>query len=183
MLTLVLGGAKSGKSRHAEALAAAAGPRVAYVATGVATDPEMAARIAAHRARRPAAWETVEEPLAVAAAVAARSHLDAVVVDEWGTLAANHLLRVWREEDPTGSAARAAAALQAEVQALAAAARGAAHVIVVSPEVGWSVVPPSPLGRAFRDVLGASNQELAAAASQVFVCFAGIPVRIKGAGG
>ncbi len=163
-LILVLGGARSGKSRYAERLAACY-DTVTYLATGAVTDAEMADRIARHRAERPAHWRTVEEGYHPAAAV--RDVRGVVLLDCVSFLASNHLLR-----DEEGCEE----ALMKELEALADLD---ADVIAVSNEVGMGVVPEHRLGRLFRDVLGRANQYLAARAEQVFVCFAGIPVDVK----
>lgn len=185
VLSLVLGGARSGKSRFAIELAARSGSRVVYVATGVVTDPEMAVRVARHRAARPPGWVTVEEPLEPSAAVRRHAAADAVVVDCLGFAVSNRLLALWRE--PQGPPVadpqvleQVEGAVLAEARALAEAARAAAaHVIVVSNEVGLGPVPESALGRAFRDLLGLANQAVAAAADAVYVTWAGIPVEVK----
>lgn len=185
VLSLVLGGARSGKSRFAAEMAARSGSRVVYVATGVVTDPEMAARVTRHRAARPPGWVTVEEPLEPSAVVRRHAAADAVVVDCLGFAVSNRLLALWGEPhdrpaaDP-GVLERAEVAVLAEARALAEAGRAAAaHVIVVSNEVGLGPVPDSALGRAFRDLLGLANQVVAAAADAVYVTWAGIPVEVK----
>lgn len=161
---LVLGGARSGKSRYAERLAAGYG-EVTYLATGQATDGEMADRIARHRASRPEHWQTVEEGYHPAAAMAGAR--GAVLLDCVSFLVSNHLLR-----DEAGCEE----AVMAELKAMCELE---ADVIAVSNEVGMGVVPEYKLGRLFRDVLGRANQYLAARAEQVFVCWAGIPVDVK----
>jgi adenosylcobinamide kinase / adenosylcobinamide-phosphate guanylyltransferase len=163
-LTLVLGGARSGKSRYAEHLASRYA-EVTYLATGQVTDAEMAERIARHRADRPVHWRTVEEGFHPAEAVAGDRGL--ILLDCVSFLVTNHLLR-----DEAGCEA----AVMAELEALC---RLEADVIAVSNEVGMGVVPEYPLGRLFRDVLGRANQYLAARAGRVFVCWAGIPVDVK----
>lgn len=175
-LTLVTGGVRSGKSRLAEALAAACGPRVAYVATlARSDDAEMARRIAAHAARRPAAWTTLEwDPSAMAGLP--DLDVDAVLIDCLGNYATRAMLAV----DPPTDAGVAEACTRA-VDALLAALSGArAPVIVVSNEVGWGVVPATALGRWFRDELGLANQRLAAMADRVLLCVAGLPMALKG---
>lgn len=164
-LTLVLGGARSGKSRHAERLAAAGWAAVTYLAPGQVTDAEMAERIAMHRASRPGDWPTVEEGYHPAAAVAGARGV--VLLDCVSFLVSNHLLR---DEEGCEAAVMAELAALCELEA---------DVIAVSNEVGMGLVPEYKLGRIFRDVLGRANQYLAARADQVFVCWAGIPVDIK----
>lgn len=176
-LTLVTGPVKSGKSRFAEQLAAAAGPRVLYVATGVATDPEMASRIESHRQRRPSTWPTAEAPRHAVRAVGqalAAGGAAAILLDCLSTMLSNVLV------EGEADLSRAAEAALGEADALAELAAGASiPVVVVTAEVGWGLVPMNPLGRAYQDVLGVANQRLAAAARQVYLCVAGIPLRLK----
>ena len=175
--TLILGGARSGKSSYAERLAAQTGPRVLYVATAQAWDDEMAARIAKHRAERPAGWDTLEAPRHVGAALAAVApEYDAVLVDCLTLLASNVIAPMPEPID----AGQAEAALRAEVDALLDAyAQSRAAWIVVSNEVGLGIVPAYPLGRVYRDALGRANQTLAAAADVVLFMVAGLPLRVK----
>jgi adenosylcobinamide kinase/adenosylcobinamide-phosphate guanylyltransferase len=172
-LTLVVGGVRSGKSRFAEQLAAAHAP-VVYLATARAGDAEMARRIAMHRQRRPAAWQTVEEPWDVTRAVREHGTAGCVLVECLSLWATNLLIGL---PDRPG---RSDAEILAEMEALAGAATAAAaRVVVVSSEVGCGIVPVNPLSRRFGDLLGEANQRLAAAAAEVFGCLAGIPLRLK----
>lgn len=177
-LTLILGGARSGKSTYAEQQAAAAGGSVLYVATAEAWDDEMRARIAAHRAQRPSTWRTVEAPRAAGAAT--RAAMDdgtqAVLVDCLTLLASNVLIAL-----PEGSDERtASAALDRELDALLAAYEESnAAWFVVSNEVGLGIVPAYPLGRVYRDALGRANQRLAAVADRVIFMVAGLPMTVK----
>ncbi len=178
MITLVLGGARSGKSSFAERLAAKYGPRVLYIATATVDDDEMRCRVAEHRARRPVEWETVEESLFVSTAMEKKgAGRDAVILDCLGFLVSNLLMDsegAAETEGIEGAAIR-------EVEALIRCARSAGTpLIVVSNEVGMGVVPEYPLGRSFRDALGRANQVLAEAAHEVYLLVAGIPMRIKG---
>jgi adenosylcobinamide kinase / adenosylcobinamide-phosphate guanylyltransferase len=174
-LTLVLGGVRSGKSHCAEQLALAH-PPVIYLATAQAGDAEMAGRIAAHRRRRAAfepAWQTVEEPWDIAVVIAGRRD-GCLLVEDLGLWLTNLLVGVpgWPPCDEQ--------AQQAEVERLLAAIGSApGRVIVVSPEAGCGVVPANALARRFADLVGETNQRLAAAAAEVFLCVAGIPVAIK----
>ena len=164
-LTLVLGGARSGKSRYAEGRAAQAA--VLFVATAQPLDAEMAARIAAHRADRPATWRTLEAPAKV------------VVVDCL-TLLANNLFAMGEVEDRAAHR-RAEAELLAEVEGLIQLHSGShADWIVISNELGLGLVPPNPLGRAYRDALGRANQHLAQAADEVILMVAGLPLWLRG---
>ncbi len=178
-LTLILGGARSGKSHYAEALAAQAGRRVLYVATAEAGDEEMEARIAAHRARRPPEWETLEAARGVGAALIAHpsaAHADAILLDCLTLLVSNVILS-GGEEEPDADTAWPW--VQAEIEALLAAHRRLpGHFIIVSNEVGMGLVPPYPLGRTYRDCLGWANQALARAADRVVLMIAGIPMEV-----
>ena len=179
-MTLILGGARSGKSTYAEQLAAAEGGPVLYVATAEAWDEEMRVRIAAHQAQRPAHWHTLEAPRHTGAAVAATLAAPpgpAVVLVDCLTLLANNVLMALPE---TVGEAAATGALMAEVDALLAAyAGGSASWIIVSNEVGLGIVPAYPLGRVYRDALGRANQRLAAASDQVILMVAGLPLKVK----
>jgi adenosylcobinamide kinase/adenosylcobinamide-phosphate guanylyltransferase len=189
-LTLITGGVRSGKSAFAERRATrlaeqGSGGAVTYVATARAWDAEMAARIERHRARRPAAWRTVEAPLALAHAVA--DALDAgaavVLVDSVDFWVSNRLL----EANPVSGTQLhpwATAALERELVAeaetvIARHRQGTAHLLLVTIEAGMGVVPPHPLGRAFRDLLGRVNTTFAAAADRVYLLVAGLPVDVK----
>ncbi len=176
-LILVLGGARSGKSRVAEELAARLGQRVVYLATAQPRDPEMAARIAHHRRQRPASWLTVESPRQVGEALArVAAQADVALLDCLTLLASNLLAPLGDDPDPL----EAEACLEREIDSLLAAYEaGAASLIIVSNEVGWGLVPTSPLGRVFRDVLGRAHQRLAARADQALLVVAGIPLDLK----
>jgi adenosylcobinamide kinase/adenosylcobinamide-phosphate guanylyltransferase len=181
-LTLVTGGARSGKSTFAERLAFGGRTPVLYLATAEARDDEMAARIAEHRHRRPDSWSTLEATHNLAAAL---NGLDAspgtILLEDLALLASNVLLALTGDADPTPAVAVAAeVTLQAEIDALERARdAGGWDLIVVTNEVGLGIVPATPLGRVYRDVLGRANQSLAALADDVCLIVAGIPVRIK----
>lgn len=175
-LTLILGGARSGKSTYALQMAGELGGQVIFVATAQAFDEEMAARIAAHRAERPPDWHTVEAPRDIRAALGQAPAGDVILVDCLTLLANNVILALPNPED----AAAAQAALDAEIDGLLEAyAASSAEWIVVSNEVGLGLVPAYPLGRVYRDVLGRANQRLAQAAGRVVFMVAGLPVVIK----
>ncbi|MGE3782761.1 MAG: bifunctional adenosylcobinamide kinase/adenosylcobinamide-phosphate guanylyltransferase [Alphaproteobacteria bacterium] len=168
-LTLVLGGARSGKSRYAEGLVEAAARSGTYIATAEPGDAEMAARIAAHRARRGPFWHTVEAPFRLAEALAAELHPDRPVLVDCLTLFLSNLML---------SGAR----LDAEIAALRTALRDAAGpVVLVANEVGLGLVPETPLGRRFRDAAGWLNQDIAALSDRVVFIAAGLPLVLKGA--
>ena len=169
---LITGGARSGKSRHAQRRAAGlGGGAVTFVATARPSDDEMAARIERHREERPAAWTTVEAPLDAGAAVRA-ADTDVVLLDCLTLLASNAFVPAAQEEG--------AIALRARMDALLAAADArAGTLIVVTNEIGLGIVPSTPLGRWFRDALGRANQRLAERADEVVLMVSGIPVRIR----
>ena len=177
-LTLILGGARSGKSSYAERLAAQMGGRILYVATAVAGDDEMAERIAAHCAARPAGWVTLETPRAAGAAIqASEGKFEVVLLDCLTMLASNVIVAL---HEPV-AAAEAEAALKREVDGLLSAYKvSQAAWLVISNEVGLGLVPPYPLGRVYRDALGRANQQLASAAGHVYFMVAGLPLVVKG---
>jgi adenosyl cobinamide kinase/adenosyl cobinamide phosphate guanylyltransferase len=162
-LTLLLGGARSGKSALAQRLAGRWDGPVTVVATGQARDAEMAERIARHRAARPAGWDTVEEPLELEAALGAAGG-DAFVVVDCLTLWVSNLLERGLTDAEVEGRARTAAAV--------AAARFA-RTVAVSNEVGSGIVPAEPLSRRYRDLLGQVNAAWAAAADQALLLVAG----------
>jgi adenosylcobinamide kinase/adenosylcobinamide-phosphate guanylyltransferase len=173
MLSLVIGGARSGKSRFAQSLGATA-ERVVYIATARVEDAEMAARIAQHRQTRPAYWTTIEEPLEIGSAIERHSaHCDFLLLDCL-TLWLSNLCWEHRE---IGDAGIQAAAFRDVARVAATAA--ASNVVLVTNEVGCGLVPESPVGRSFRDLQGRVNQEVARSADWVHHVVAGIPVAIK----
>lgn len=174
VLTLVLGGARSGKSRYAQSLCA--GQPAVYVATAIAAgDPEMQQRIDRHRRDRPAAWTTVEEAEDVAPAALHARPTDAPVIVDCVTVWISNLL--WKHRDATA---------QDQEQAVLRVAAELADVglrrtvIAVSNEVGGGTVPDHPVARTFRDVHGLANQLLAREAGRVVLVVAGLPVVLKG---
>lgn len=178
-LTLILGGARSGKSTYAEQLAARRGGRVTYIATAQALDEEMQARIAIHRQKRPDSWETIEVSSRVGLTLAeSRPKAEVILLDCLTLLVANRLLEISPDVDRPDEAA-AAVQVRTEVdELLAEIETSPADWIVVSNEVGLGLVPPYPLGRIYRDLLGWANQRLARQAEQVVFLIAGIPMRL-----
>jgi adenosylcobinamide kinase / adenosylcobinamide-phosphate guanylyltransferase len=169
-LLLVLGGARSGKSAYAERrIQQDGGDDVAYVATLLPGDPDVDARIATHRARRPPAWRTVEAGTDVAAAIQHAGARDGLLLDGFE-------LALSLADPPDDAAAQALAA------DVVSAARDATRrqSIVVSAEAGLGVVPSTAAGTRFRDRLGAANQVLAAHADEVVLVVAGLPLWLKG---
>lgn len=165
---LVLGGARSGKSRHAQARAEALPGTLVYIATAQGLDTEMADRIARHRADRGARWRTVEAPLALAEAVAGEAVAGRVVLVDCLTLWASNLLLSDQPAEPRIAAL------------LAALADPRAPVILVANEVGLGIVPDNALARGFRDLAGELNQRVAAAVDRVELIVAGLPLTLKG---
>jgi len=165
-LTLVLGGARSGKSRHAEALIEALPAPWCYIATAQAYDDEMADRIAEHRARRSTDWITVDAPLALPEALRGTPVGQPVLVDCLTLWLTNLILA----EGDTVAAGRAL------IEACQAAS---APVVLVSNEVGLGIVPENALARRFRDEAGRLHQNLAAQAERVVFMVAGIPMQVK----
>ena len=168
-IVLITGGARSGKSQYAEQRVRELGTRRLYVATAEAKDDEMSERIAAHQKRRGDEWTTIEEPLELAAALLAqRDRTDCALVDCLTLWLSNLLLR--RDEkyaqEKCGELVLALPQLDF-------------HVVLVTNEVGWGIVPDNPLGRQFRDLAGWANQRMAAAATEVVLTVAGVPMIVK----
>lgn len=167
-VTLILGGARSGKSAFAERLVISSGLAPVYVATGRVWDEEMRARIDHHKARRGADWKTVEEPDDLEAAVGREAAPGRAVLVDCLTLWVTNLMM--SEAD---MAARSAA--------LCAALSGArSPVVLVSNEVGLGIVPDNAMARAFRDHAGRLHQEVAALSDNVYFVAAGLPLKMKG---
>ena len=175
-LTLILGGARSGKSTYAENLAREQDGTVLYVATAVPFDDEMRLRIDRHRAERPSYWRTLEAPRQTGAAIAQAPAADLVLLDCLTVLANNVMAPM---PEPV-NVETAESALNAEIDDLLAAyAANDAEWIIVSNEVGLGIVPAYPLGRVYRDALGRANQRLAAQADRVLFMVAGLPMTVK----
>ena len=169
----VTGGARSGKSRFAERLAANTGLDVVYVATMEPLDAELQHRVAQHRASRPASWRTVEAPRDPAGALQLAAPAACVLVDCLSLWVTNHLLEHGEAPSP-GDLTRIEAQLEAELATLVTHAQGRqGPTILVTNEVGAGIVPETLLGRAFRDLLGRVNQQAAAAAVRAWLMVAG----------
>jgi adenosylcobinamide kinase/adenosylcobinamide-phosphate guanylyltransferase len=166
--TLVLGGARSGKSAFAQKAAenVAFGGRPTLIATGQGFDDEMAERIARHRADRGESWITIEAPLDLSGAITALP-ADAVAVVDCLTLWLSNLMLAERDVEA------------AATELVAAAAACPARLWLVSNEVGLGLVPETPLGRRFRDEAGRLHQRLAQAVDEVYFVAAGLPLRLK----
>jgi adenosylcobinamide kinase / adenosylcobinamide-phosphate guanylyltransferase len=166
-LTLVTGGARSGKSRYAESLITALPPPWIYVATAEAGDAEMAARIAEHRKRRPENWTIIEVPHELAGAFSQIDGAAPVFVDCLTLWLSNRLL--------------ADADLEKETERLAGVlAHRSGPLVLVTNEVGSGIVPDNALARRFRDAQGRLNQRMAALADRVVLVVAGLPLVVKG---
>ncbi len=179
-LVLVLGGARSGKSTFAERLAASSERSVAYIATATAFDDDMRTRIAHHRAQRPSAWHTIEEPLDLPRAVKQAAAVADVLLLDCMTVWLSNWLLMSGDAVPDNDAIDASA--QAAIETFLAVWRmypATKTLIVVTNEVGQGIVPAYELGRLYRDILGRINQRLAGAAERVYLMVAGLGVDIK----
>jgi len=165
-LTFIIGGARSGKSRHAEELVTSLPGSWTYIAPAEAYDDEMRARIGEHRSRRGAGWQTVDAPLDLAGALAAQPQGQPVLVDCLTLWLTNHMLA---GHDPDAECGRLAEVL--------ANPRG--PWFVVSNEVGQGIVPDNALARRFRDEAGRLNQRIAGLADKVLMMVAGLPLKVK----
>ena len=163
----VLGGARSGKSRYAQARAEALDGELVFVATGQAGDAEMADRIARHRADRGPRWITVEAPIDLPAAIRAESREDRVLLIDCLTLWVSNLLLAERDIPAAGDAL------------VAAIDDAGGPLILVANEVGLGIVPDNALARRFRDEAGRVNQRIAAAVDGVMFVAAGLPLKLK----
>lgn len=187
MLTLVLGGARSGKSRYAQSLCASSSS-VTYVATARAEDgegdQEMRERIARHRADRPAEWQTVEEPLDLSRAVR-EAPIEAILLIDCATIWISNLMWEFREESAVEQNRLIFVVIDHLIDDVRRRAESsintgiAGEVIIVSNEVGGGLVPEHPVARAFRDLQGFANQRLAQAADNVVYVIAGLPLRLN----
>ena len=164
---LVLGGARSGKSRYAQARAEASGSELVFVATAQALDAEMAERIARHRADRGPRWSTLEAPIDLATAIRSESCPERVLLVDCLTLWTSNLM-LGGHDIPTATA-----------DLLAAIADAPGPIILVANEVGLGIVPDNALARRFRDAAGRINQQVAASAGEVMFIAAGLPLKLK----
>lgn len=165
----VIGGARSGKSRHAQRMAEASGDALVFIATAQAFDDEMRDRIDRHRADRDARWRTVEAPIELAEAISREDREGAVILVDCLTLWASNLLLCGGDAEPQ---------IAALIEAIA---RPRGRIILVANEVGLGIVPDNALARAFRDLAGTINQRVAAACDRVDLIVAGIALTAKGA--
>ena len=166
-LTLVLGGARSGKSRCAEELIGRMPSPWAYIATAEALDEEMRARIAHHRARRDGNWRTIEAPLDLSDTISAFDDAGHPILVDCLTLWLSNCLLADRDLDKDSE------------RLMAVLERAPGPIVLVSNEVGLGIVPDTPLGRRFRDAQGRLNQQVASVADRVIMMVAGIPLIVK----
>jgi adenosylcobinamide kinase/adenosylcobinamide-phosphate guanylyltransferase len=182
-LTFVIGGARSGKSAYAVELASRLGTPTLYIATAQAIDPEMRARIRRHRAGRPRTWRTLEEPLELAQRVASEVNHGSTVIVDCLTVWLGNLLQKHVVDASNPGAAETRRARRQALRELALLCgfpqKRRVNLIVISNEVGAGLVPPYPLGRTYRDLLGEVNQFVAGQADRVVLLVAGIPVDVK----
>lgn len=176
-ITLILGGARSGKSSHAQSLAEATGKPVTFLATAQALDEEMSTRIQKHRSERPAGWETLEVPCDLAPQVP-QIKSEVVLLDCVTLLVSNLLMQFVKDE--LVEEVPFMLAVQKEIEDLIAAIHQQDQDwLIISNEVGLGLVPPYQMGRLYRDALGWANQRLAREADQVLFMVAGIPMVVK----
>jgi len=173
-LVFVTGGARSGKSSFAESKAAELGDQVNYIATCIPMDDEMKERVLLHQDRRPAHWQTIEEAYDPAGIIQSTDEPGKIfLIDCLTLLLANWMLRTDTSTSETH--------WDQDFRNLAEVASNArAHVVIVSNEIGWGIVPEEPFTRLYRDVLGRANQIISAYADEVYLTIAGIPLEIKG---
>ncbi len=176
MITLITGGARSGKSAYAESRAKDY-DKVLYIATAqAADDAEMIRRIEAHKSRRPASWRTAERDHDLAAAIEGE---DAALLDCVTVMLSNYLWKYSDGSDLIDEERIEGLCLDELRDLIAAARRASCDLFIVTNEVGSGIVPMHPVSRAFRDIQGRVNQRLAQAADEVYACISGIPVKIK----
>jgi adenosylcobinamide kinase/adenosylcobinamide-phosphate guanylyltransferase len=180
-ITFILGGARSGKSSFAQKLAtrltAGSAGGVTYLATATVEDEEMKLRVARHRDNRPAGWTTIEEPRHVAGTLSGIN--SAVVIVDCVTLLVTNII-LERGGGPSPDLEKLEQVVMPEIEdILETSRRIRGQVLLVSNEVGMSVVPPTPLGRIFRDIAGRVNQRVAAEAEEVYFLLAGLAQKLK----
>lgn len=180
-MIFVTGGTRSGKSAFAEKITAALGDKVVYIATARAEDGEMEKRIALHRERRPAVWRTVEEPEKVGEAIEQWEQQAEVILLDCLTMYISNLLLAGEngEEDREKAELQDRAIVNLMEKTAAAARASKAHVVVVSNEVGLSLISPYSLGRRYQELVGRANQIFARAADETYLVVAGMPLDLK----
>lgn len=176
-ITLILGGARSGKSSYAQSLAQESGKSVTFVATAQALDDEMSARIQKHRAERPPDWETLETPFNLVACV--KQIRSNVVILDCITLLLTNLMMQFVKDDLVDEAMFMAAVRKEIDEFVDALHEREQNWLIISNEVGLGLVPPYQMGRVYRDAIGWANQRLAREANKVIFMVAGIPMEVK----
>lgn len=176
---LILGGARSGKSRLAEARAAADGRPVTVIATAEALDAEMALRIARHRADRPREWTTLEAPRGLAATLQREARADRCLLVDCLTLWLANLMGGVEDQPEPHDLAHLPALAEEREALVDTLPRLPGRILLVANEVGLGLVPETPLGRLFRDEAGRLNQQVAALAQRVTFVAAGLPLELK----
>ena len=178
-LTLLLGGARSGKSSLAQELAEKRAEQVLYIATAEPLDQEMEQRIRVHQSERPAHWQTYEIPTNLAEKLATLPITAEVVILDCLTMLINNILMQQMGDIDNPDEDKIVSAGYAEIEALLAYIKASpADWLVVSNEVGLGLVPPYPIGRVYRDLLGALNKQVASQADEVLLLVAGIPMKL-----
>ncbi len=180
-LVFVTGGIRSGKSTFAEKITSELGEKIVYIATAEALDEEMRHRIALHRARRPDTWTTVEEPVKVTGEIINHgSKCDVIMLDCLTVLLSNLMFEKEKEKGKEFQKEFQAEILE-EIRSLAEAAKEAeAHVVIVSNEVGMTLVSDNFLGRQYQELVGRANQIIAGLADEAYLVVAGYPIDLKG---
>lgn len=170
-IILIIGGARSGKSRYAQELAKRIGKKVCFIATCEPQDEEMVKRVALHKKSRPHHWKTIEESKNIKSIlIKSKTKFGAIIIDCLGLLISNFLSAGLKEKQ-----------IEREIKLILGIISKAEYAtIIVSNEVGSGIVPDNPLARSFRDILGMSNQIMSRYADTVYIMQAGIPVTIKG---
>ena len=176
-VTLILGGARSGKSSHAQSLAEESAKAVTFLATAQALDDEMSARIQKHKSERPADWQTLEVPLDIASHV--KEIESEVIILDCITLLVSNLLMQFVQQDLVDEALFMSSLEKEMNELLSALHKTDQYWLIISNEVGLGLVPPYQMGRVYRDGLGWANQTLAREADKVIFMVAGIPTVIK----
>ncbi len=179
-LIFITGGIRSGKSTIAEKIASGLGPQVTYIATAQALDKEMGHRIDLHRQRRPGHWTTVEEPVNVTRVITEHGAKCDVIILDCLTMWLSNLLLAGQEKAGGKTPKELPGRVLEEVRALAEAAKeAAAHVVIVSNEVGMTLVSDNFLGRQYQELVGWANQIVAGLADEAYLVVAGYPVNLK----
>lgn len=181
-IILISGAARSGKSRFAEQLANQMDKQVAYLATAQALDPEMQERINQHQKRRPANWITFEEPFEIEKIIEENHQFHKTWLLDCLTLFVSNLLlrEVRATTDSTFVDSRIQSCILDRIDSLCRlVGKTKITLLTVTNEVGWGLVPPDPVSRLYRDIVGLANQKIAAQAEEVYVTVLGLPLRIK----